>query len=145
MNVLKKVSMSSLMFTTVFTLSFGSFVPTAAALVAGDLVKGPNSDAVYYIDGTMKHVFPDSKTYFTWYASFGAIKTVSVSELDMFPTGTPVAYRPGTKLVTHPNTARLYAVEPSGNLRWVPSEAVALALYGSDWAKMVNEVHELTF
>ncbi|OGY90176.1 MAG: hypothetical protein A2677_04065 [Candidatus Komeilibacteria bacterium RIFCSPHIGHO2_01_FULL_52_14] len=137
--------MSSLMFTTVFTLSFGSFVPTAAALVAGDLVKGPNSDAVYYIDGTMKHVFPDSKTYFTWYASFGAIKTVSVSELDMFPTGTPVAYRPGTKLVTHPNTARVYAVEPSGNLRWVPSEAVALALYGSDWAKMVNDVHELTF
>lgn len=145
MNVFKKVSLSSLMFVMVFGMSFGNFVPKAHALVTGDLVKGPNSDAVYYINGSMKHVFPDKKTYMTWYSNFDGVKTVAVSELDMFATGAPVAYRPGTMLVTHPNTARVYAVEPGGKLRWITSEADAIALYGANWGKMVNDVHELTF
>src|SRR6185503_13461338 len=107
-DVLKKISLSSLMFAMVFAFGFGNFVPKAhAALAAGDLVKGPNSDAVYYVDGTQKHVFPDRKTYFTWYTSFAGVKTVTVAELDSVPTGAPVPYRPGTKLVTHPNTARV--------------------------------------
>lgn len=110
MNVLKKVSLSTLMVAMVFAMGFGSFVPKAHALATGDLVKGPNSDAVYYINGSMKHVFPDKKTYMTWYTNFDGVKTVTVGELDGFTTGAPVAYRPGTKLVTHPNTARVYAV-----------------------------------
>lgn len=143
-NKVRKVSIVSLM--VLMVAAMVGFSPRPAkALAAGDLVKGPNSDAVYYIDGTMKHVFPDSKTYFTWYTSFDGIKTVAVSELDMYPAGAAVAYRPGTKLVTHPNTARVYAVEPGGNLRWISSEATATALYGSNWGKMVNDVHELTF
>lgn len=144
-DLIKKVSLSSLMVAMVFALSFGSFVPRARAVLTGDLVKGPNSDAVYYINGSMKHVFPDRKTYMTWYTNFNAVKTVTVSELDMFTTGAPVSYRPGTKLVTHPNTARVYAEEPGGVLRWITSEATALALYGSAWATWVNDVHELTF
>ncbi len=143
---LKKVSLGTLMFVMVAVLSFGTYVPKASsALATGDLVKGPNSDAVYYINGSNKHVFPDRKTYLTWYTNFNAVKKVTVAELDQFTTGAPVAYRPGTKLVTHPNTAKVYAVEPGGGLRWLPSEAAAVALYGNDWAKWVNDVHELTF
>lgn len=120
-------------------------MPRAFGLSTGDLVKGPVGDAVYYINGTMKHVFPDVKTYMTWYPNFDGIKKVTVAELDMYTTGSPVAYRPGTNLVTHPNTARVYAVEPSGVLRWISDEATALALYGSNWAKWVRDIHELTF
>ncbi|MEK7583742.1 MAG: hypothetical protein AAB490_00720, partial [Patescibacteria group bacterium] len=147
-DTLKKVSFSALMFMMVFSLSFGSFVPsTSAALMGGDLVKGPNSDAVYYINGSTstKHVFPDAKTYFTWYTNFDGIKAATIAELDMYPTGTPVSYRPGTLLVTHPNTAKVYAVEAGGKLRAIPDEATAAALYGAQWATWVRDVHELTF
>src|SRR3989338_6495986 len=147
-DTLKKVSFSALMFMMVFSLSFGSFfVPRASALVGGDLVKGPNSDAVYYINGSTstKHVFPDAKTYFTWYTNFDGIKTATVAELDMFPTGAPVSYRPGTLLVTHPNTAKVYAVEAGAKLHAIPDEATAAALYGAQWATWVRDVHELTF
>lgn len=54
-------------------------------------------------------------------------------------------YRPGTKLVTHPNTARVYAVESGGSLRVIADEATAKSLYGDDWAGRVKDVHELTF
>src|SRR3989344_6505857 len=129
--VLKKVSLSALMTMMVVALGFGSLVPTARALATGDLVTGPSSDAVYYINGTSKHVFPDKKTYMTWYTNFDAVKKVTVADLDMYATGAPVSYRPGTKLVTHPNTAKVYAVEPSGMIRWIADEATAMALYGS--------------
>src|SRR3989344_4159015 len=144
-DTLKRISFSSLMFAMVFAFSFGSFVPRVAGLTTGDLVKGPNSDAVYYINGIQKHVFPDAKTYFTWYSNFDGIQTVTVSELDMFTTGAPVSYRPGTNLVTHPNTARIYAVQPNASLRWIPDEATATALYGANWSTWVRDVHELTF
>lgn len=144
--VLKKISLSALMTMMVIALGFGSLVPTRAlALTTGDLVKGPNSDAVYYINGTTKHVFPDRKTYMTWYTNFDTVQTVTVATLDMYTTGAPVSYRPGTKLVTHPNTARVYAVEPNAALRWIADEATAKALYGNNWATRVNDVHELTF
>lgn len=141
----KKVSVSALMFMMVFAL-FASYVPQAhAAFVTGDLVKGPNSDAVYYVNGTTKHVFPDKKTYMTWYANFDAVKKVTVAELDTLTTGAAVSYRPGTKFVTHPNTANVYAVEGGAVLRKITSETCAATVYGSDWAKWVQDVHEVTF
>ncbi len=146
MNLLKKVSLSALMFVTVFSIGgFGSVkMAHAATLMAGDLVKGPNSDAVYYIDGTMKHVFPDKGTYMTWYSNFDAVKKVTVADLDMYSTGSAVAYRPGTYLVKTPDSAFVYAVEPGGKLRKIPSESVAMALYGSSWAKWIRDIHPLT-
>ncbi len=117
-----------------------------AALTYGDLVKGPNSDAVYYIGGdSKKHVFPDRKTFMTWYSDFSAVKSVTIAELDMYPSGKPVPFQAGTKLITHPNTARVYAVEYGGTLRFIPSEQCAISLYGSNWATLVQDVHEATF
>lgn len=122
-----------------------SALPIKAALQAGALVKGPNSDAVYYIDGFSKHVFPDKKTYMTWFTNFNEVKSVSVAELDIYPAGAPMTYRAGTRLITHPNTARVYAVDANNVLHWVPSETCAITLYGSLWARRVQDVHEGTF
>src|SRR3989344_5334543 len=93
-------------------------VRQVSAVTAGDLVKSPNSDAVYYIaaDGK-KYVFPDAKTYFTWYSNFNAVQTVAVSVLDTYNDGGAVTYRPGTRLVTTVDTNKVYAVEPGGVIR----------------------------
>ncbi len=140
-NLAKKFFVVSLVFATVMLNVASVLVPSAHALAAGDLIKGPNSDAVYYIGADMKkYVFPDGKTYFTWYKNFNGVKKVTVSDLDMYPNGGAVTYRPGTKLVKTVDSNKVYAVEPGGTLRWIKDEATAIALWGSNWAKNVNDV-----
>lgn len=96
---------------------------------------------VYYIgeDGK-KYIFPESKTYFTWYNNFDDVIKVTISELDKYPDGGIMPYKAGIKLITHQNTANVYAVEPNGVLRKIPSVEVAENLYGADWASMVQDV-----
>jgi len=105
------------------------------------VLENASGSAVYHIgkDGR-KYVFPDAKTYFTWNRDFTKVIRVSLSVLDDYPDGGVVVYRGGTKLITHQNTAKVYAVEPGGIIRWIPNEAIAKKLFGPNWAKMVQDV-----
>ncbi|MDD5749755.1 MAG: hypothetical protein PHO91_03145 [Patescibacteria group bacterium] len=126
-------------FSSTLALSAKAQSPQAAGSLLA--LSGVTDAAVYYIaaDGR-KYVFPDAKTYYSWYADFSEVRRVTVEELDKYPDGGAVTYRPGTKLLTHQNTARIYAVEPGGVLRWVPSQSVASKLYGSNWPELVYDV-----
>jgi len=103
-------------------------------------LKGVEGSAVYYISGGKKYIFPDGKTYFTWYNNFDNVKEIDTSQLDEYEDGGIVTYRPGIKLVTHTNTAKVYAVSPGGILHRIPSEEVAIELYGDNWATLVQDV-----
>lgn len=96
---------------------------------------------VYYIgtDGK-KYVYPDAKTYFSWYADFNKVQRVSAAKLDSYPDGGVIPYRSSARLITHPNTSKVYAVEPGGVLRHIASESAARNLFGSDWTKRVQDV-----
>jgi|GEM_PF-5120479 hypothetical protein len=139
---MKKTILLSLL---IFGISmFQGFTTSAAgSYEAGSLLalEGVQDAAVYYIgsDG-MKYVFPDSKTYYTWYENFNAVVKVDVAELDMYEDGGAMPYRAGTKLITHMNTAKIYAVDASGNRRWIPSSEVAVSLYGDSWTSLVQDV-----
>jgi len=144
MSLVKRLSVFALAVTTVLWSVGASVAPVnAASYGAGSLLalQGASDAAVYYIgsDG-MKYVFPDAKTYHTWYENFDDVVRVSVDVLDEYEDGGAVTYRPGTKLVTHMNTAKVYAVGPGGELHWIPSEAVATDLYGTGWGAMVMDV-----
>jgi hypothetical protein len=145
MSLVKRFSVFALMIATVFTMSAGNALQVKAAgnYEAGSLLaqEGVSGAAVYYIgsDG-MKYIFPDVKTYNTWYENFDNVVRVSVAELDMYGDGGTVSYRPGTYLVTHENTAKVYAVSPGGVLHWIPTGDVAASLYGSNWGSMVLDV-----
>ena len=144
MSLFKKFFVYSMMvITAAWSLGLPSAAKAAGSYPAGSLLalQGQSGAAVYVVnaDGT-KSVFPDSKTYMTWFSNFDKVVRVPVSELDMYPDKGAVTYRPGTKLVTHANTAKVFAVEPGGVLRWVPSEAVAVSLYGANWATRVQDV-----
>ncbi len=145
MNLVKKFFVFALMLTTVTTLSVTPAfkVEAAGSYGTGSLLalQGASDAAVYYIgsDGK-KYVFPDAKTYFTWYENFDNVVRVPVSELDMYPDGGAVTYRAGTKLVKHINTAKVYAVEPGGVVRWITDEATAISLFGANWASRVQDV-----
>lgn len=114
---------------------------SAVSYPAGSLLTTIESSAVYYIsDDSKKYVFPDLKTYLTWYSDFSNVIDVTVADLDLFADGGVAPYRAGIKLITHPNTAKIYAVEPGGVLRWLPSAQIAENLYGQNWAARVQDI-----
>ena len=117
----------------------------ATTLTASNLVKG-STDGVYYVAlGGVRFVFPNAKTYFTWYTDFSTVKTITADELANIPMGGNVTYRPGVKLVKITTNPKVYAVAGNGVLRWVKTEEVAKTLYGVDWNKKVDDIPDTFF
>ncbi len=145
MNLVKKISIFALTLATVVSMAGfqASSVKAAGNYPAGTLLAKANTSgaAVYLVASNgSKYVFPDTKTYFTWYENFDSVVKVSVTELDMYPNGGSVSVRPGSKLVKTPDTAMISAVEPNGVTRHIPTAAVASALYGANWASRVIDL-----
>jgi len=120
--------------------------PTLPPSTLGTLVKSPISPAVYYLgaDGR-RYVFPNQKTYATWFPDFRSVRTITTAELAAIPIGGNVTYRPGTRLLKLQTGREVYAVSPGGVLRHVASEAAAVALFGSAWGKRVDDLPEAFF
>ncbi|MDD4412885.1 MAG: hypothetical protein PHR00_04550 [Patescibacteria group bacterium] len=137
MNKLRKILAASTIFAMTLALAPVSKVHAATD---GDLVKKSNSRAVYYLNGGKLFVFPNEATYFSWYSDWNSVKVISDSEFSTFSFGGNVTVRPGTKLVKVPDFNTVYAVEPNGTLRSIVSEANAIALWGTNWAKSVIDV-----
>lgn len=117
-----------------------SGLPTTNSLIKGS---GP---AVYYLSSNGKrYVFPNEKTYLTWYSDFSSVQTISDSELAAISIGGNVTYRPGTRLIKITTDPRVYAVDTNGVLRWIGSEDVAKILYGEQWAKNVDDLSDAFF
>ncbi len=147
MSKLRRIFTSALMVMVVLSMgAFASVENTSASAQAGDLIKMDGLSAVYFLGADGKrYVFPDQSSYFSWYSDFSGVITVSATELQSYPLGYNVSIRPGTRLVKITTDPKVYAVEPGGHLRWIQSEADALALYGADWAKMVVDVNDSFF
>ncbi|MEK7516720.1 MAG: hypothetical protein AAB562_03940 [Patescibacteria group bacterium] len=121
---------------------------------AGSLIKLPDDGnpqttidaAVYYygVDGK-RYVFPNDRTYFTWYENFSSVQTVSAAELAAIQIGGNVTYRPGFKMVKIQTDPKVYAVAKGGTLRWVQTEGVAIALYGASWNQKIDDVPDAFF
>jgi hypothetical protein len=120
-------------------------VASAATLSSGDLIKASGPAVYYYAADGKRYVFPNEKTYFSWYMDFSTVKTISDSELAAIGIGGNVTIRPGTKLVKIQTDPKVYAVTRCGTLHWVESEAVAKALYGDAWAMRVVDVPDSFF
>jgi plastocyanin len=121
--------------------------PASAALVAlddlesGNLIRGETFAAVYYYgeDG-FRYTFPNDKTYFTWYENFDDVKWISDADLGKIQIGGNVTYKPGVKMIKINSDPKTYAVDKGGTIRWVTSEEVAIALYGTDWNTKIDDV-----
>ena len=144
MQSLKKVFSSFVSMTTILwsvggTLAFPN-VASAATLAAGDLIKASGPAVYYYAADGKRYVFPNEKTYFTWYSGFSSVKTITDAELAAVMIGGNVTYRPGVKMVKITTDPKVYAVSTGGVLRHVPSEACAVTLYGATWNTMIEDV-----
>lgn len=136
------------------TALLGSMLPFAASAAtiplsqvqSGDLVRGQSFSAVYYVgkDG-FRYVFPNDKTYFTWYANFNTVKFITDADLAKMQIGGNVTYKPGVKMLKINSDPKTYALSKGGQLRWVTTETIAIALYGSDWNKKIDDVPDAFF
>jgi hypothetical protein len=121
----------------------GSLVKLTCAPKAG--VNDP-CRSVYYLGGDSgRYVFPNEKTYYSWYADFSQVKEISASELASYQIKGNVTIRPGTYLVKITTDPKVYAVEKGGVLRWVASEAAAKKLWSDGWASKVVDVPDTFF
>jgi hypothetical protein len=106
----------------------------------GTLVKRTDITSVYFIGAdNLRHAFPNESVFFSYYPDFSEVQTVSAETLAAIPLGMNVTMNAGTWLVKIQSAPEVYAVEPSGVLRWISSEQIAVGLYGSNWnAKIVD-------
>ncbi|MBI4121890.1 MAG: hypothetical protein HY461_01010 [Parcubacteria group bacterium] len=119
--------------------------PSAAVVSEGDLVKASLA-AVYYIgDNGKRYVFPNEKTYKTWWSNFSAVDTITDAQLAAIAIGGNVTYRPGARLVKITTDPKVYLVGGNGELHPINSEATALDLFGSSWAQKIDDVSDAFF
>ncbi len=117
-----------------------------SAFNPGDLIKSTSNSAVYYFaqDGK-RYVFPNEKTYFTWYANFSGIKIVSPRVLAAVPIGGNVTYRPGRKMLKITTDPRVYVVDQGGILRHVTTASIAESLYSISWKNQIDDLPDQLF
>jgi hypothetical protein len=149
-NSLKKAFSTFVSLSTIaWSVGLGSLaVPTAASaamLSSGDLIKASGPAVYYYAADGKRYVFPNEKTYFSWFSDFSMVKTISDSELAAIMIGGNVTVRPGTKLVKITTDPKVYAVGGCGTLHWIESESIAKALYGDAWGSRVIDVPDSFF
>ncbi len=124
----------------------GMALTAHAAPAAGSLIKRPDVSAVYYYASNGKrYVFPNERVFKTWYGDFLSVRTVTADELAAMPIGGNVTYRPGFRLIKITSDPKVYAVSHGGILRPIASEAVAVALFGANWAKIVDDIPDAFF
>lgn len=126
-----------------------ALVPDPARLtycVSGSLIRSVTNAAVYYCgaDGR-RFVFVNQKVYNSWYRDFSGVQMITDIEMSQIKLGGNVTYRPGTKLVKIQTDPKVYAVAHGGVLRYVTTPAIAAKLYGSGWAKLVEDIPDTSF
>lgn len=113
---------------------------------SGSLIRIPTNSSVYYCGADAKrYVFPNAKTYASWYSDFSAVKTISEEEMGKISLGGNVSYRPGLKLVKIQTDPHVYAVDKNGTLRLMLTPSIAEKYYGKDWNKRVDDIPDAFF
>lgn len=123
-----------------------SSTPGVSLCEPGALIKSSSSTAVYYCgaDGR-RYVFPHKKVYKSWYDDFTEVAVITEINLAQIRLGGNVTYRPGVKLIKIQTDPKVYTVAPGGVLRWITSPQIAASLYGTAWAKQVDDVSDAFF
>jgi len=132
------------------TINFDKGLTIASGAVtyctAGSLIRIQSNSSVYYCGADGKrYVFPNAKTYATWYKDFSLVKVISLEDMSKIILGGNVTYRPGVKLVKIQTDSRVYAVDLNGTLRLMVTPPIAAKYYGATWNKNVEDIPDSFF
>ena len=144
-----RVNVNGVTLAKTITITFSGGL--AITLKPGDLIKIPDdgnaktlSDTAvyYYAPNGKRYVFPNEKTYFTWYQDFGKVRVIPIDQMSLIPIGGNVTHRPGTRMVKFQTDVKTYIVTRGGTLRWVTTEQVARGWFGTEWNTHIDDVSE---
>lgn len=110
------------------------------------LIKSKTKSTVYYYasDGK-RYVFPNAKTYYSWFTDFSDVVEVDDERLAEISLAGNVRYRPGVVMVKIKTDPKVYAVGKNGLLRWIKTEELAEKLYGENWHLLIDDVPDVFF
>jgi hypothetical protein len=110
------------------------------------LIKG-SGNAVYWNTGDRRYVFPNEETFYSWFSplDFARVVRLPDAEIAAIRIGGNVGYRPGSRLVKITTDPRVYAIDNNNVIRPIQDEAVAVALYGRNWAQFIDDVPDAFF
>jgi hypothetical protein len=131
---------------TIATSFMGMPSVAHAAPTPGALIKRADHPAVYYFASNgRRYVFPNENVFRTWYSDFSSVQTVTADELAAITIGGNVTYRPGSRMIKIDTDPSVYAISRGGILRFISSEAVAAAIFGSGWASLIDDIPDAFF
>jgi hypothetical protein len=117
-----------------------------STVVAGEFIRGYSFNTIYYIDeNNERRPFLDTNSFFTYADSFDEVVWVTDATLPTMTLGAPMLPKVGVVLVKIQSDPKVYAIDTGDVLRWVPTEEVAISLYGSAWADYVIDLESTTF
>lgn len=139
-----------LIFAVALSLCASYLAPIPADAMAGtqsgSIIKGQSYTTVYYLGADGKrYVFPNSKTYLTWFPDFTMVVTITDTELGAKMLGGNVVYKPNSRLIKITTDPKVYWVGDSGMLHHVTTETIAKTLFGDNWAKIIDDVPDAFF
>jgi hypothetical protein len=120
-------------------------------LPVGSLIKIPDDGDVktlsdtavyYYASNGKRYVFPNEKTYFTWYNDFNNVQIIPIDQMALIPIGGNVTYRPASKLVKFQTDPKVYLPTKGGILRWAQTEDIVRNWFGENWNRQVDDISE---
>lgn len=112
----------------------------------GQYIRSYSFNSIYYLDENfVRHPFWDANSFFTYADSFNEVVWVTDATLSTMTLGTPMLPNPGVVLVKIQSNPKVFAIDGDNVLRWVPDEATALSLYGSDWSNYVIDLEPTAF
>ena len=118
----------------------------AVESLEGKIVKLAGESTLYYIgvDGK-RYVFPNHKTFSSWFTDFADVVEVTADQLDDYQLAGNVRYRPGVFLVKIDTDPKVYAVTKNGVLRWIKTEELAKKFYGEFWHTFIDDISPAFF
>jgi V8-like Glu-specific endopeptidase len=105
------------------------------------VVKTPISSTLHCIlPNEQRWVFPNEATFFSWFPDFKVVYNVSLDTISPFRIVRNVTLKPGTLVKSQTNPRVFVVVDTFGTMRWIPSEAKAIQIWGANWAHLVHDI-----
>ncbi len=143
--MLKKILFGGLIALWLLTMLPLAAKATNTGLQPGTLIKAANASVYYFGADGKRYVFPNEKTFKTWFVSFDVIISISNELLSEIPIGGNVTYKPGTRLIKITTDPKVYYVDYNGTLRHIDNESIAKQLWGNTWYTLVDDLPDSYF
>ncbi len=89
--------------------------------------------------------FPNAETFLSWYPDFKQVFQFLPASLTPYRLVRNVTMKPGTLVKVTTNPKVFVVVDTFGTMRWIPTEAKAIQLWGSAWAGLVHDIPDEFF